>query len=1327
MAVTISGSSDQAAAHPGQREAQIKSLGLDEMQMDRFGSVLRELNFGAIPTHASNVRQFGHRHSSIISSETFRDSGSVPCKVVDLPLCGSYHIVFALEFDDGIKWMLKISANGHRFDSDSVASAALTSEARTMQLIKAETAIPVPAVYAFEVSSQNILNVPFILMERIDGQPLYRRWFDDETPKASLEHFRIKALQSLAEAMAQLNKFTLTRGGALQFDASGKPIGLRGAKVVDAIAMWNRGAASENQSQAGEDNADNHNQNNGLEEGYRNDARIDAEDQKANQDKNEKSGQDNTNDDVGDEDIICEKGPFECPKSAFLFDLDRPNAYSESHVYVKGCYKALRMFIDLAISNHNDNRRRFVLTHPDLDVQNVLVAEDGTLRGLIDWDGVASVPREIGCAQYPLWLMRDWVPFYYLYDIQERGPEEDAGYEESSPAELASYRALYAHFMEKEIERQTGGPEQVTAFGTLPKQEALLTRRSLVLRDLDLAASSPFLLTNILCHILKEIVSVIEPEWKYLDQYMGPDSWSSDEESVDNDRISNSGLNRDIDKEEPERKYDEVGDGVSHSMVAATLPKQGKEEAAISGRLLPQDLEKVTDSSSRQRQLDSGCRTSSKACQMETQDIESERTSEMCIKPDGSSKPARLGWGRKLLCLGCNAAEKRLRRIAKFGHVLEDAVGDVAEAFADAKVQHCQNTRRPNEGGSLHRHSQPSGVGTSAAPETKRPEDIPSTQGTVDLDHSQGSSSLFVTKELANSQSSQNTMILSQTNETKGIASISPKIEMQGILARKAKLIEAERAKKKADHRANKAAIKEELKIWENIAIAVRVRGVSLEQLQMNQGKIARWVADNFQPEEEEGDDPVPESSLSRAVEGGEECKPEEVREKIQSKEEVHRIAQPERNMHQAEPKVSASRLPETKPHKLKSRKALSGREAVTATSVRASLVRGKEDKLGSPIARSSTPESQAKSCLNPNAPTSKQKGVRKAKNKIVTAKEDRVSPKLNHPGSPSSTPAQIVHIASDPVSVNRQKESPKRDISATRPVLQRKIIDQDNKAIRATTTLRLTPTSQFQSKAERNLHRVSGTLKALLFSGASCLRKTFSNRSRPEEEKESVIRHSSVHGSDDADGERSDSGESCKSSNTSVNNGEVELNKIAKAKEDEDDVSGASIVSASGIRGDQKGNYGTDEDCGTNKMTKTSSQKYSTLAGKMGKTDCWTRLGVRRISRDPCSGKSVDMSQTKNSTTARHATRARDEKGAVDMNSRACCKNGFHAKSEDNADITEEDDRHSDAPVEEERPFEDDGKFRSQNLINLLGMDMLDELRLLRMQEGFLKLLERY
>ena len=344
--------------------------------MHRFGGILRTLNIEAIPAFASNIRQLGH-HTTGIISKSFCDSDLIPCKIVDLPLCGSFHIVFTLEFDDGVKWMLKIAANGHRFDP--VAAAALISEARTMQLLKRETTIPVPAVYAFDASSSNDLHSPFILMERIDGKPLWQGWFDDEIPKPRLEHFRIKALRSLAEAMAQLNKFTLNRGGALEFDSSGKPIGLRGAKVVDAVAMYNQSMGFEDVPAPNENSATNHdNHGNDNFPDTKNISKPDGRDEKTEKDD---KGQ---NDDDDEDDIIREKGPFEYPKSAFLFDVDRSDVYPKDDKYTRGCYKALRIFIDLAFSNFEDPGRRFVLSHPDLDVQNVLVADDGTLRGLID-------------------------------------------------------------------------------------------------------------------------------------------------------------------------------------------------------------------------------------------------------------------------------------------------------------------------------------------------------------------------------------------------------------------------------------------------------------------------------------------------------------------------------------------------------------------------------------------------------------------------------------------------------------------------------------------------------------------------------------------------------------------------------------------------------------------------------------------------------------------------------------------------------------------------------------------------------------------------------
>ena len=89
----------------------------------------------------------------------------------------------------------------------------------------------------------------------------------------------------------------------------------------------------------------------------------------------------------------------------------------------------------------------------------------------------------------------------------------DCSFGESSPDELASYRAMYAEFMEMEFERKTGGPTATTRLGTTPKQEVDLTRRSLVMRSLNLAADSPMTTIEIVRHIHKQINQLTALEW----------------------------------------------------------------------------------------------------------------------------------------------------------------------------------------------------------------------------------------------------------------------------------------------------------------------------------------------------------------------------------------------------------------------------------------------------------------------------------------------------------------------------------------------------------------------------------------------------------------------------------------------------------------------------------------------------------------------------------------------------------------------------------------------------------------------------------------------
>lgn len=66
----------------------------------------------------------------------------------------------------------------------------------------------------------------------------------------------------------------------------------------------------------------------------------------------------------------------------------------------QGIYKLLRLFIDWFPSADCAQEPEFVLPHPDLDLQNILISPEGELRGIIDWDGVGAVPRCVGNERY---------------------------------------------------------------------------------------------------------------------------------------------------------------------------------------------------------------------------------------------------------------------------------------------------------------------------------------------------------------------------------------------------------------------------------------------------------------------------------------------------------------------------------------------------------------------------------------------------------------------------------------------------------------------------------------------------------------------------------------------------------------------------------------------------------------------------------------------------------------------------------------------------------------------------------------------------------------
>ena len=141
-----------------------------------FEPVLRNLRRDQLASFASNIRCYGHRS---VSYEV-QYCTLVACDVLETVSCGSYNAVFNLKFTDGVDWVLKVPSKGHGRRWTSATSKALESEAQTLRLIRRETTIPVPKVYAFDSSLNNEIGCPFIVMERIQGRALNYGWFNQD-------------------------------------------------------------------------------------------------------------------------------------------------------------------------------------------------------------------------------------------------------------------------------------------------------------------------------------------------------------------------------------------------------------------------------------------------------------------------------------------------------------------------------------------------------------------------------------------------------------------------------------------------------------------------------------------------------------------------------------------------------------------------------------------------------------------------------------------------------------------------------------------------------------------------------------------------------------------------------------------------------------------------------------------------------------------------------------------------------------------------------------------------------------------------------------------
>lgn len=191
-----------------------------------------------------------------------------------------------------------------------------------------------------------------------------------------------KDLDTLAQALSQLQKFKFDKIGSLEFDDNNEVA--RSSVMIGPCYGWNEGVLGD--------------------------------------------------DDYGRNPQVGEFGPFNSSKSYLQYCMNHHRDPSRRSPLAIGPLMILDRMISSCLPSSSAKGRisanqeeTFVLSLPDFDSQNTMIDERGNLTGIIDWDNVETVPRFLGYSSFPGWITRDWDPLIYYYPENkesENSPEE---------------------------------------------------------------------------------------------------------------------------------------------------------------------------------------------------------------------------------------------------------------------------------------------------------------------------------------------------------------------------------------------------------------------------------------------------------------------------------------------------------------------------------------------------------------------------------------------------------------------------------------------------------------------------------------------------------------------------------------------------------------------------------------------------------------------------------------------------------------------------------------------------------------------------------------
>ncbi|KAE9375799.1 hypothetical protein N431DRAFT_531881 [Stipitochalara longipes BDJ] len=347
----------------------------DQRLLDRFGALL-SINESSLIQLAAEVRH------------TISDRKPSPKDKHLSRINGGYNLIHVVEFEDGVKYVIRVPAVGWGARWTDNARNAFRSQALTLRYIKENTEIPVPEVYDFDTTQANTIGAPYMVMSFVTGCTVLSEWFKKDGPMP-LEERRKTILASIAKNMSQLEKFRSEEIGSLRINEK-----MNKKIEIGPCYDWAEGPFGVGK--------------------------------------------------MGRELEIQAFGPFKNSKAYLQYYLDHLSSSEDSSPVALGAEKITSMMIfHLPSPRPGNQNEEFALSLPDFDSQNIMVDAEGNVTGILDWDLVQTVPRFLGYCRYPEWITRDWDPIQYEY-LQ---PQDHEQY--NTTEELKKYRKWYEIEMKK--------------------------------------------------------------------------------------------------------------------------------------------------------------------------------------------------------------------------------------------------------------------------------------------------------------------------------------------------------------------------------------------------------------------------------------------------------------------------------------------------------------------------------------------------------------------------------------------------------------------------------------------------------------------------------------------------------------------------------------------------------------------------------------------------------------------------------------------------------------------------------------------------------------